>query len=237
MKTLAWIRQISQVVFRGNSWKMYPNPNFFTQLSLVTFVTNSTSGFSISFKLGPKLWIPIKCSLGTHFEGKFVYLSFISQISKSPFLVNQGILSAGSKILLLKFDSVCTCLSARFIWGQESFSSRSDVFRQLHFHAQIYWKWYKLYSMFTIIIGGSKQNCAQSPLQAHFWSAPSNLFKTSLWQEFVAAFNGKNFGRCEIAVSLAALEQIACSLCLGSFIYIRQLKKGLTLDNFWLFPQ
>jgi len=48
----------------------------------------------------------------------------------------------------------------------------------------------------------------------------------------VAAFNGKNFGRCEIAVSLAALEQIACSLCLGSFIYIRQLEKGLTLDNF-----
>jgi len=156
---------------------MYPNPI----LSLVTFVTNSTSGFSIFCKLGPKLWIPIKCSLGTHFEGKFVYLSFISQISKSPFLVNQDILCAGSKILLLKFDSVCTCLSARFIWGQESFSSRSDVFRQLHFHAQIYWKWYKLYSMFTIIIGGSKQNCAQSPLQAHFWSAPSNLFKTSLW--------------------------------------------------------
>lgn len=149
MKTLAWIRQISQVVFRGNSWKMYPNPNFFTQLSLVTFVTNSTSGFSISFKLGPKLWIPIKCSLGTHFEGKFVYPSFISQISKSPFLVNPDILCAGSKILLLKFDSVCTCLSARFIWGQESFSSRSDVFRQLHFHAQIYWKWYKLYSMFV----------------------------------------------------------------------------------------
>ena len=139
-----------RVVFRGNSWKMYPNPI----LSLVTFVTNSTSGFSIFCKLGPKLWIPIKCSLGTHFEGKFVYLSFISQISKSPFLVNQDILCAGSKILLLKFDSVCTCLSARFIWGQESFSSRSDVFRQLHFHAQIYWKWYKLYSMFTIIIGG-----------------------------------------------------------------------------------
>ena len=95
-----------------------------------------------------------KCSLGIHFEGKFVYLPFISQISKSPFLVNQDILCAGSKILLLKFDSVCTCLGARFIWGQESFSSRSDVFRQLHFHAQIYWKWYKLYSMFTLMIGG-----------------------------------------------------------------------------------
>ena len=174
---------------------------------------------------------------GYTFWGKICLSVFYLSNLKVTIFSKSGHTMCRVQILLLKFDSVCTCLSARFIWGQESFSSRSDVFRQLHFHAQIYWKWYKLYSMFTIIIGGSKQNCAQSPLQAHFWSAPSNLFKTSLWQEFVAAFNGKNFGRCEIVASLAAVEQIACSLCLGSFIYIRQLEKGLTLDNFWLFPQ
>ena len=46
----------------------------------------------------------------------------------------------------------------------------------------------------------------------------------SLWQRLI--------GKTLEAANLSAVEQIACSLCLGSFIYIRQLEKGLTLDNF-----
>ena len=157
---------------------------------------------------------------GYTFWGKICLSVFYLSNLKVTIFSKSGHTMCRVQILLLKFDSVCTCWSARFIWGQGSFSSRSDVFRQLHFHAQIYWKWYKLYNMFTLIIVGSKQNCAQSPLQAHFWSAPLNLFKTSLWQEFVAAFNGKNFGRCEIVASKFSSSTANCLLSMFRQFYL-----------------